>query len=1243
MTHSWTGEQWEAITARGGNMLVSAAAGAGKTAVLVERVISLLTDTDRQVDIDRLLVVTFTEAAAAEMRERIALALESMLADRHDARLSKQLSLLHGAPISTLHSFCLDVIRRHFYKLDIDPSFRIADGQEAVMLQQDVLEQLLEEKFSSTDNENFLALVGRYGGSRGDNKLSGLLLGLYRFMQSNPWPHHWLDGAVSAFSTTSDDGADSLPALWLEPVRKKLRQKLEFTADLLEQANRLTAEPGAPAVYRDTLLAEKEQIDSLLPLLGASWDKLRSGWLQAEFKPLPAAKNVDETLKKKIAGMRNQAKDVVRDATEIYFTRGSSEYLAEICELAPLVSTLAELVLDFSRLYGQRKRVLGLLDFNDLEHFCLEILNNGETPGQLAPSASARQMRKDIEYVLVDEYQDINPVQDAILNLVSRQGEEEPNLFMVGDVKQSIYRFRLADPGLFLGRYHLYRDEQDAAERRLSLSCNFRCRSSVVNAVNYLFRQLMTSEAAEMAYDRSAELVYGAGYPDSGDQGAGQWPVEVHLVGKNEKGKPQAGKDVPGDEAEDASRLEREGSIIADRIRKITGNGGDAEGCLIFDNGRRVYRPLEFRDIVILLRATAGRANGLVEILRRYGIPAYAELSTGYFSAVEVETMISLLTIVDNPRQDIALAAVLRSVLVGLGSEEMASVRAFHKHGDFYDAVVYAAENESELSPKLREFLMRLDRWRDMARRESLTAFIGAVYNESGLADYVCGLPDGAQRQVNLHSLFERARQFDRFSRQGISRFLRFINQLRSSGEDLGTPRILGEKENVVRILSIHKAKGLEFPVVIICDLAKRFNFTDTRQEILFHRKLGISPLVVDADKRIHYPSLPYLALRLQAEEETRAEEMRIFYVALTRARERLILVGSVDDVDNESEKWQFYLDWAYRQLPPAQLAGATACLDWLRMSLARHTDLFGSPGQYVWQDGENSRFSLKLWGGKYSCQLPTHDEPAQNGVAEEETDTVLTAETREGIRQRLSFRYNQESAALPAKLTVTEAKNRYFPPEEGDAQKYFRHQDWPLPSFIQKSRVISASLRGTFYHLVMQHLDLWQTLDEAGVSGQITRLIKEKRLTSEEAEQLEAEKIATFFTSSAGSLLLSHRERAVRELPFIMSVASSRLFDQQSLAKDSIVVQGVIDLLVDTGQGSMIVDYKTGRVPQETTAMQHGFQLALYAEAAEKILGVPVVACYIYYLDAAILVAIDYKKYNLKQKHCFGLQDLLD
>lgn len=1058
----WTQAQWEAITWRGGNFLVAAAAGAGKTSVLVERIIHLVTREDHPVDIDRLLVVTFTEAAAGEMRQRIRDALTALAAARpYDRNLARQLLLLERARISTLHSFCLQVIRQYFYLLDIDPDFRVADPAEAVLLQQEVLDEVMEAAYGrAAAGSAFLQLVDAYGGGRGDAGLAEIVLRLYTFSQSQPSPEAWLEESCRMFTAAGD--LDDLP--WARVIRRAATLELEQARDNLELAHRLALSPGGPGAYADTLAAEAGAVAAVLAdWEKLSWDEARTALQGIAFARLPAVRQkdaVDPELKARVQELRQSARGAVTALLRGPMGRPAAELQQELAGLAGHVETLAALVRDFAAAYRRAKEERGLVDFADLEHYCLKILTAPPaSPGRICPSQAALELREQFVEVLVDEYQDINAVQEAILNLVSRQPAEPdpggeggadhcpgrgvswsqpaagfgstpvpaapgdqalshrpgtsashrretlagfagarggvvPNLFMVGDIKQSIYRFRLAEPRLFLSKYLSYSPEPEAPCRRLDLPDNFRSRREVVEAVNLIFSYLFHPRVAELAYDEASRLRYAAGYPpvpaEDGESVAG---VEVHLIEaghtdeeeqgggeagpeegtggpvarQEETGTAPASRETAGPEnvgrpvlnVAELETAEREARVIAQVIQELVGPPEGGRGRkLVWDKELKTYRPVTYRDIVVLLRATKGQANTYLEVWQQMGIPAYAELGTGYLGAVEVETMLSLLQVIDNPRQDIPLAAVLRSPIAGLTAAELARVRLTCPEGDFYDAVVAAAGGKAadsgsltfrgaaaaggtlpgrergpeaeggdlageaeatagteagrsqawvgpELAARLQDFLARLSRWRTACRRGSVADLIWQIYRETGYYDYVAGLPGGAQRQANLRALYDRACQFEGFARRGLFRFLRFIQRLQETEDDLGTARALGENEDVVRVMSIHRSKGLEFPVVIVAGLGRQFNFRDLYGDVLCHRDLGFGPMVADAGLRVKYPGLAYRAVQEQLRQDQLAEEIRVLYVGLTRARERLILVGSCRDLQKNLRRWR--------------------------------------------------------------------------------------------------------------------------------------------------------------------------------------------------------------------------------------------------------------------------------------------------------------------------------------------------
>jgi len=996
---TWTDDQWRAIVTTGTNVLVAAAAGSGKTAVLVERIIRrIASDTD----VDRLLVATFTKAAASEMKERIRVALEKALdAEPGSDHLRRQLALMNRASITTLHSFCLDVIRRYYPLIGLDPGFRIANETEAELLRAEVLDELFEARYAEADGD-FIRLADAFGGERGDEPLARLVQELYDFSRSHPWPELWLREAASAFGTAD---AEALGASdWVRGLRTDIRLSLDGAEAVLLQALELTRQPAGPAPYAETLEDDLMLVRGLQAAVCEDrWERWFEPFRTAAFGKLKAMRGdeYDKSLQERAKALREQAKKSVAGLTEELFRRTPDDYAREMRELAPLMETLAAVVIAFGERYEAAKREKGLLDFGDLEHYCLRILREpGSEPGESKPSTAALEYRRQFDEILLDEYQDTNMVQEAIVELIARPGAG--NRFMVGDVKQSIYRFRLAEPNLFLAKYRAFESgavdgaggvgadagfddgtgagsgaaapdagfpEADAAGGpvptairglRIDLARNFRSRREVVDGVNDVFRGIMHETVAEMTYDKDAELVLGAPYPDPADKDeARALAVECVLLDRGAAGESAGGDDESmdaaggsaEDDAESAERLaaaeaaadmqtaQLEARYIARRIRSMMDGGPDGEKPYrVYDSKRGIYRKSAWRDCVILLRATSGWAPILVEELQAHGIPAYAELNTGYFEATEVETMLSLLRVIDNPYQDIPLAGALRSPIVGLSAEELAVVRLAGMRGAYYDAVLRAAESDDvadDLRRKLQSFLDRLAAWRVEARQGSLSDLIWRLCRETGYYDLVGGLPGGVQRQANLRALHDRARQYEATSFRGLFRFLRFIERMQAGGGDLGTARALGEQEDVVRIMSIHKSKGLEFPIVFAAGLGKMFNQQDLNRSFLLHKQLGFGPKLVDGELRVSYPTLPYLAVRRRIRMELLAEEMRVLYVAMTRPKEKMVLLGTVANAGQALERWSGGIDRGAGRMPDHRIAAGRRFLDWIMPMVA--------------------------------------------------------------------------------------------------------------------------------------------------------------------------------------------------------------------------------------------------------------------------------------------------------------------
>ncbi|WP_240546343.1 UvrD-helicase domain-containing protein [Paenibacillus artemisiicola] len=1014
---TWTDDQWRAIVTGGSNILVAAAAGSGKTAVLVERIIRKIAN---DTDVDRLLVATFTKAAAAEMKERIRIALEKELDKRPDSdHLRRQLALMGRASITTLHSFCLDVIRRYYSLIGLDPGFRIANETEAELLRMDVLDELFEERYAAAEGNgaegaegaegaDFLALADRFGGERGDEPLYALVLKLYDFARSHPWPNAWLRQTAASFRV--GDAAELGRSEWVASLGAVVALTLQGAQSLLGQALDIARQPAGPDAYAATFDDDLAVVRALLARVdNEPWETWHEAFAAAGFGKLKSQRgDADKGLQEQAKDLRERAKDMIGSLNDELFVRTPDQFAAELRESAPYMETLAGLVEQFGERFEAAKLEKGLIDFGDMEHYCLRILRDpASTPERLLPSPAALEYRQQFEEILLDEYQDTNMVQEAIVSLIGRSGRG--NRFMVGDVKQSIYRFRLAEPGLFLRKYKSFvpaeeapvlpdaggadglpgaktprnreaillpaRAEEPAVEPygeallpalaeiaageepdgdepaygvRIDLARNFRSRQEVVDGVNEVFRAIMREKAAEMDYDARAELVCGASYPPSDEGGPPKrYAVEFAVLdrggddGEERSGAASEGEaaeagEPPAESAEDLQTVQLEARWIASRILRLKGAAADSgmteEPFLVYDGRKGRKRPLECRDIVILLRADKQWAPVIIEELQQHGIPAYAELSSGYFEATEVETMLSLLRVVDNPYQDIPLAGALRSPIVGLSGEELALVRIAGGRVSYFEAVRSAEADSSvpdETRAKLGRFLEALETWRGEARQGSLADLLWRIYRETGYYDLVGGMTGGLQRQANLRALHDRARQYEATTLRGLFRFLRFIDRMRDSGGDLGTARALGEQEDVVRIMSIHKSKGLEFPVVFAAGLGKSFNRRDLNSPFLMHKQLGFGPRYVDTELRVTYPTLPYLAIRHRLGMESLAEEMRILYVALTRPKEKMFLVGTVGDAAKQLQRWQSALD-ADGRLPDFRIAGAARFLDWL-------------------------------------------------------------------------------------------------------------------------------------------------------------------------------------------------------------------------------------------------------------------------------------------------------------------------
>ena len=1271
-----TAEQRDAIGLRGTNLLVSAAAGAGKTTVLVERVVAMLLDGSRDVDVDRLLVVTFTEAAAAEMRDRISRALEAALAERPgDPRIRRQLTLLGRASISTLHSFCLALIRQHFHRIGLDPGLGVMGAHEGWLTRLEVVDELFAEHHDRGEAVDFPDLVLAYGGTRSDRFLKGLVLELYEYAWTLPAPETWLERALAVFEGVEGRAIDATPFWPL--LRRRIGFELRRALTLLALARATASTPEGPAGYVARLDDDVAALEACLERLagGSTWGEAEAALGAMSFGRLPPAKKVDPRLKERAQKLRGQAKDAVKKIGRIYFEPGEQRWLDDLAALAPRMRCLTDLVRSFSERYAAEKRRRSEMDFLDLERLALEVLAEPESDGTVfRPGEVARDLRAYFAEVLVDEYQDINPVQEAILALVSQERPDGvPNRFLVGDVKQSIYGFRHTDPRLFLDKYRAY--GAGGGGRRVLLGRNYRSRPSLIDGVNFLFRQIMNAAVGGIDYDRDAELVCGATYPEPDDGPASS--VELLLL--------ERGGDGEGEEGELPDAAEREAGAVAARIQALVGEGAAPEQAKahVWDRDLGAMRPLRYGDVVILLRTARVKTNTFVDVLRRAGIPAHAEVATGWFQATEVEVVLAVLALIDNPRQDIPLAAVLRSPLVGLTASELARIRLAHPRGAFLDAVRAKASEPGEddaLGLRLASFLERLSGWRTAARRGPPSLLVQRIYDETRFVDVAAAMPGGEQRRSNLLALLDRAREFDRFARQGLFRLLRFLDKLRDVEGDLGAAPPASAGEDVVQISTIHKAKGLEYPVVFVVDLGKRFNEEDLRGDLLFHRELGFGPKSVDLDRRVKYASIAHHAVVAAKQLDLRAEEMRVLYVALTRAKERLILVGSASGLADRTRRWvSGIVGHEARALPESVLGGAESYLDWIVPALARHPD--GAPLRELADLGPGAAAVdlLPPAGSSFrvghpielGVETPSMSSPAAEANANahlwermarlEPLGEPLGPWRDEGIvalEDRLRWRYPHASSARRfAKLTVSELERRSTAESDRDEESEVAdatrlpgdggvggvHEGeraspylWvprleERPRFLEDAReTLTSAEIGTATHLVLEHLDLAAPLDMIGVAEQIDDLVRRGLLGAVHASAVDVASICDLFAGEPGSRLVVDPGRVRREVPFTLALDAAEIHDDPALAPgdDVVVVQGVIDALMEReeGDGFVLIDFKTGaraRDPRGASELadraaiaRYRGQVTLYRRAVEEIYGRPVQEAFLCFLD---------------------------
>lgn len=1157
-----TRDQQAAIEQRGSSILVSAGAGSGKTRVLTERLMQRLQDAESPVDLDRFLVITYTRPAAGELRSRITQRLgEALARDPGNKRLRRQSALVPRTQIGTIHSFCAAFLREFSHMAGIGPDFTVLDEQRAAAMKANALERVLEQHYEHAEKyPGFLQLADTVGAGRDDRRLGELVLDLHGKMQSHARPKAWAEQQRQALWEEPED--ISLTP-WGRELMKETAEAVSYWIEEMEDLlTQLRAEPAFAAAWLEGYAQSTDELRELRRCLDLSWERSRACF-PISFPTKRLNKSPDKERSDALKARRDACKRAM-EKIERLFALSQEEMLADRKRTAPAMEALLELVNAFDDAFVSAKHRANLLDFSDLEHLCAKILL--EEDG--SPSALALQVRERWEEILVDEFQDVNRVQDELFRAISRDGK---NLFMVGDVKQSIYRFRLADPGIFLEKYRdsVPWDRAEAGEaRRILLRENFRSRREVLDGANAVFSRCMSRALGEVEYNDEAALRYGAR-----DYRGSVPKPELLLLRLEQSG---------GDE-EAPDKQAHEAAMVGEKILELMGQGVTVQG-------REGPRPLEFGDIAILLRS----ANTVGPIYRRVltgqGIPVGFGQGDGFFQAEEISAVISLLAVLDNPHQDIPLIAVLRFPALGFDADELSAIRAAAPDADFFTALrAWSTEHE-----KGQRFLALLERLRRAAPDLRAADLIEEILEELDMLAVCSAMRDGEQRRARLMELSELSERFEKTGYRGLHRFVLWLRRMAEKGQE---PALGEENLSAVHMLSIHKSKGLEFPVVFLSDLAHQFNRSDLNAGVLVHPELGLGPKIVDLDRRMEYDGLTRMALRSRLEREAKSEELRVLYVGMTRAKERLFMTAGSKDPECMLEKIAAAGPCVTH---PYRLGRAMSPLDWLLAA--------------VQADGQ-AHLTARICEGQAARQV---EKPRLEALADPHAG--------EELERRLAFTYShREAETLPSKLTATELKDRAEPDPEAAAMTPREPRPFRLPEFAGSERPLTGAEKGTVTHLVLQHMDLRAGDDRETVSREVRRLTEEGFLSQREAAAVDKTALVRLLRSPLGRRMRAARELR-REFRFSLLCDASEFYDVGP--GEEILLQGVVDCYWEDEDGITVVDYKTDwvadREAAEKRAERYGPQLRAYGKALERICGKPVKECLLYFLGIGETVSVE-------------------
>ena len=1189
MANKWTNEQLSAITQKGNNILVAAAAGSGKTTVLVERIIRKIINDN--VDIDKILVVTFTNAAASEMRERILTALYKQIdEDPLNQRLRKQIVLLNKASICTIDAFCLDIIRNNFFEIGASSNFRIADNTELELLKQEAIEETFEELYLENDDE-FNKLIELYAGYKDDENLKNIILKIHNYIQSAPFPEDWLEEQIEKFNMSNIE--DFSQTEWGKIILKNFRDEVLNSIQILEsskhQLDMITELSKFSLVVADDI--------NQLKFLEQNWDN----WERAheiannlKFKTWPTDKKVVSNLKEETKKARDNVKKRISKAVSQTFIYNTEEAVEDINAMYPILKKIKDVTLKFMEKFSEKKSNKNIMDFSDIEHYALKILLKKDENGIYQKTEVAKKYEEKFNEIAIDEYQDSNLVQEYILTSISNG----KNIFMVGDVKQSIYRFRQAKPELFLDKYQKYGLEPNEYGQKIKLFKNFRSRENILDTTNLIFSDIMSADFGEIEYDESEYLNLGATYeePTENVEFAGKTELDIIDLKKEEN---EDGEEIEEDNSSELlEKTEIEAKFVANRIQKLIKSKYQ-----VYDR-KTGYRDITYKDIVILLRATSNTANVFEKELLNLNIPVFSDQAENYLESIEIRTITSLLKIIDNPYRDIPLATVMRSIIGDFTDNELIEIRLTQNEGYFYDSLKEAKASpkiDGKLKEKVINFLDKLNKWREEERYLPLNEFIQKIYEETDYYNYVRLMPNGQVRKANLKMLLDRAKDYEKISFKGLFNFIRYLEKVKSSNSDLSSAKVIGENENVVRIMSIHKSKGLEFPVAIISRTDNKFNQKDLNESILLHQDIGFGMQYINYDRKIEYTTATKEAIKIKTKEESIAEEMRILYVALTRAKEKLIITGVENDFTKSIEQKKELLEIYEKEndkINHLVLKKYLSYLEWIELVYLNHQDI-------------ENQITLNKIAKKDVLKAEENQE-------EQEKKNIELPEKidYEKINEILNWQYKyKEMTNIQSKMSVTKIKEL----KNNETQKQ-QHIEIKPKFMLDKTKVSSAE-RGTITHLILQKLDFTKEYSKEELAQFVNNLCTKNIITQIQKDSINIEKIYQIINTQFIKNLKNAKE-IKKETPFYTYINTKEIYNTQN--SENILVQGIIDLYYINQQNEVIlVDYKTDYVEGsgEELIDKYKVQLEIYKKALEESLKEKVKHVYIYsiYLNKEI------------------------